>query len=125
MSSLTEHARRELTLIGEEPAVIDWCCRVIDEFASFGHSGSSAFHFAAVLYRLLQLQPLRPLTDDPAEWYDHGEMSGTHLWQNRRDGTAFSEDGGKTYYLLSEREAAGSAETTPLHVSEKHERTTT
>lgn len=116
--SLVEHARRELELIGEEPQVIDWYCRVIAEFASFGHSGGSASVCVPVLHELLQFKPLSPLTADPAEWIDQSEFSSTPVWQNRRCSEAFSEDGGKTYYLLSERDAAGSAEVTPLHHSE-------
>jgi hypothetical protein len=116
---LAEHARRELELVGEDPDVIDWYCRVVSEFASFGHSGGSAMATIPVLHELLQYHALTPLTDDPAEWIDQSEASGGHpMWQNRRDSTAFSEDGGHTYWLLSECEAGGSMETTPLHTSE-------
>ncbi len=117
--SLIEHARRELERIGEEPDVIDWYCRVVAEFASAGHSGGSAMVAIPVLHELLQYRALGPLTDDPAEWMDRTEESGGHpMWQNRRDSTAFSDDGGKTYWLLAERDAAGSEEVTPLHRSE-------
>jgi hypothetical protein len=116
--TLVEHARRELQLIGEEPDVTEWYCRVITEFASAGHSGGSAAVAIPVLHELLQFHPLTPLTADPAEWINQSKPSGYPLWQNRRDSRAFSADGGKTYWLLHEREAAGSAETTPLHHSE-------
>lgn len=116
--TLVEHARRELTLLGEEPEVVDWYCRVIAEFASCGHSGGSAAVAVPVLHELLQYHPLTPLTDDPADWTDQSGRSGYPLWQNRRDPRAFSDDGGKTYWLLHEYEAPGSAETTPLHTAE-------
>lgn len=117
--SLVDHARRELERIGEEPETIDWYCRVIAEFASAGHSGGSAMVTIPVLHELLQFKALSPLTDDPDEWVDRTEISGgVPIWQNVRDSTAFSEDGGKTYWLLSERDAAGSMEATPLHTSE-------
>lgn len=116
--SLVEHARRELELIGEEPEAIDWYCRVIAEFASFGHSGGSAMVTIPVLHELLQFHNLTPLTDDPAEWQDISDMQGGQPgWQNRRRSEAFSEDCGRTYWLLSEREAAGSMSTTPRHES--------
>jgi hypothetical protein len=116
--TLVEHARRELERIGEEPETIDWYCRVIAEFASFGHSGGSASVTIPVLHELLQFRPLSPLTDDAAEWIDQTEAcGGTPTWQSRRDSTAFSADGGRTYWLLAEREAAGSDEVTPLHHS--------
>lgn len=120
--NLTEHARRELALLGEEPQVIDWYCRVVAEFASAGHSGGSASVAIPVLHELLQFHPLTPLTDDPADWIDQSEPSGYPVWQNRRDSRAFSEDGGKTYWLLHECEAAGSMDTTPLHESARHGR---
>lgn len=116
--TLVEHARRELGLIGEDPDVIDWYCRVVAEFASAGHSGGSAAAAVPVLGELLRFRPLAPLTDDRADWIDQSGPSGYPLWQNRRDSRAFSGDGGKTYWLLHEREAAGSAETTPLHTAE-------
>jgi hypothetical protein len=115
--NLVAHAKRELALIGEDQDVIDWYVTVIRAFASYGHSGGSAMVTIPVLNELLQFRNLSPLTADPAEWIDHTGISGTPMWQNRRCSEAFSEDGGKTYYLLSEREAGGSMETTPLHHS--------
>jgi hypothetical protein len=113
--TLVEHAQRELTLIGEDQDVIDWYGRVIAEFASFGHSGGSAMVTIPVLHELLQFHPLSPLTDDPAEWIDRTEISGgTPMWQSGRHPEAFSTDGGKTYYLLSEHTGDGM---TPMHES--------
>ena len=48
-----------------------------------------------------------PLTDDPYEWQYHGEDlwgSKEGIWQNKRNSEAFSNDGGQTYYLLSEND---------------------
>lgn len=98
-SNFVKHARHELTLLGEEPEVIEWYCRVIKEYASFGHSGGSAWATTTILEKLLRFEPLTDLTNDPVEWQDHGG----HMWQNRRDGRAFSYDDGKTYTLTSDR----------------------
>ncbi len=57
--------------------------------------------------RLLRFQPLSPLTADPDDWFDHGEMSGTPLWQSKRDPSAFSEDGGVTHYFVDDRDGPG------------------
>lgn len=104
MNNLVEHARTELTLLGEEPEIIDWFCRVIEEFSSAGHSGASAMICIPMLSELLQFKNLKPLTDDPDEWEDVSDYSGGNpTWQNKRNSEAFSEDGGKTYYLLSQR----------------------
>ncbi|QGZ17272.1 hypothetical protein SEA_GIANTSBANE_68 [Arthrobacter phage Giantsbane] len=103
-SNLIKHARHELELIGEEPAVIDWYLRVIKEYSSFGHSGGSAWATIGVLDELLRFHPLTELTDDPEEW-DHiaEEMAGQpDLWQNKRDGRCFSNDGGVTYHNIHE-----------------------
>jgi hypothetical protein len=116
-SNLVLHARRELRLIGEDQDVIDGLSRVVQAFADMGHSGGSA-HFAS-LDKLLRYQPLSDLTDDPGEWIDRHADGTTPvpLWQSDRNPEAFSTDAGKTYYLLSEQEAAGDIATTPLHRS--------
>lgn len=109
-SNLVKHARRELQLIGEEPETIEWYLKVIQTFAEFGHSGGSASVAIPTLNHLLQYKNLAPLTDDPTEWVCHEEsISGVKdgLWQNVRNSEAFSYDGGKTYYLLSERDDQG------------------
>lgn len=120
-SNLVAHARRELRIVGEDQDVIDGVCRVVQAFADMGHSGGSAHFTALYLDKLLRYQPLSDLTDEPTEWIDrHAEgMTTSPLWQSARNSEAFSHDGGKTYYLLSEQEAAGDIATTPLHTS-KH-----
>lgn len=102
--NLVKHARVELERIGEEPETIDGYLNVIRAFAAMGHSGGSASVAIPVIHRLLQFLPLGPLTDDPDEWQDvSGRMpDGTTMWQNRRDGRAFSQDGGQTYWLVDD-----------------------
>ena len=104
-SNLMIHARRELELLGEEPEIVEGYLKMIQIFADMGHSGGSASVFIPTLTRLLQFKNLKPLTDDPDEWFHHtaeawGEPGG--VWQNVRNSEAFSDDGGKTYTLLSE-----------------------
>lgn len=119
MSNLVEHARRELELIGEDPDTIDGYLSVVQAFADMGHSGGSASVAIPVIHELLQFKNLRPLTDAAAEWHYHGEdmWPGGGVWQNKRNGEAFSHDGGKTYYLLSE--GGNDSNRAPLHASEK------
>ncbi|MEU5660122.1 hypothetical protein ABZ802_31565 [Streptomyces sp. NPDC047737] len=116
-SNLVAHARRELRLLGEDPDTIRGLCNVVHAFARMGHSGGSAPYAIAYLEKLLKWEPLSELTDDPTEWIDrHAEgLTQSPLWQSRRHSEAFSTDGGKTYYLLSEQQAAGDIATTPLH----------
>lgn len=118
-SNLMIHARRELELLGEEPEIVEGYLKMIQIFADMGHSGSSASIFIPTLNRLLWFKNLTPLTDDPDEWVHHteevwGEPGG--VWQNVRNGEAFSDDGGKTYTLLSE-EAPTSESDKPKHTS--------
>jgi hypothetical protein len=116
-SNLVDHATRELMLIGEEPETILGYLRVIRAFADMGHSGGSASVAIPVIGQLLKFRELSPLTDDPDEWVRHTEemWPPDGVWQNRRNGEAFSNDGGKTYYLLSE--GANSSHREPLHTS--------
>lgn len=123
-SNLVLHARRELDLLGmtEDTNGIDKLGRdgvleLVEVFSRQGHSGSSAAWMISIVERLLRYEPLSPLSNDPDEWMHVAEEMGGQpdLWQSRRDSSAFSNDGGKTYYLLSER--TGHMETTPLHTS--------
>jgi len=109
-SNLVDHARRELGYVGEEPETIAGYLKVIRAFADMGHSGGSASVAIPVINELLQFKNLTPLTDNPEEWEEHGpaKWDGTNgVWQNIRNGEAFSNDGGRTYYLLSNGSHAG------------------
>lgn len=114
--TLIEHARRELTLIGEDTDTADGLVNVVEAFAAMGHSGGSAAVCIPMIEKLLRFQPLSPLTNDPAEWQKVGGFGGEPSWQNVRDSSAFSHDGGRTYWLLSEREAAPD-DLCPLHTA--------
>lgn len=123
MSNLVEHARRELERIGEDEATIAGIVGVVQAFADCGHSGGSAPFAIAYLEKLLRFEPLTPLTDDPAEWIDRSKETGApNWWQNVRDGRAMSHDGGRTYWMTHEAEAAGGSEHAPLHHSVALER---
>ena len=122
MSNLIDHARRELELLGEESETVEGYIRVIQAFADMGHSGGSASVAIPTLEQLMSYKNLTPLTDDPAEWFYHDvELwdGKTGVWQNIRNGEAFSHDGGKTYYLLSE--GAHDRNRKPLHTSVRKE----
>jgi hypothetical protein len=113
MSNLVEHAKRELDKIGmtENSDDIDKLGRdgvleLVQVFADQGHSGGSAPWMIGVVEKLLRFEPLSELTDDPEDWIRiHDGISGEPdgLWQNRRDGRAFSKDGGRTYTLVDDQ----------------------
>lgn len=108
-SNLVDHAKRELELVGEEKSVVDAYLKIVRIFADMGHSGASSMFAIPVIEHLLSFKPLSALTTDPEDW-EHvgediwGEKGG--IYQNRRNGEAFSKDGGKTYYLLSDNSNA-------------------
>jgi hypothetical protein len=99
-SNLVRHARAELARTGNDEEFNDCIIKAVAAFAKYGHSGGSASVGINILYDLLQFKPLTPLTNDPKEWNN----VGTGVWQSSRNPEAFSEDGGRTYYLLSERD---------------------
>jgi hypothetical protein len=118
-SNLVQHAKRELELIGEEDWVVNGYLKMIRIFAGMGHSGGSASVFIPTLNALLSYNNLSPLTDSPDEWMLVTEDDGG-CWQSRRNPEAFSDDGGKTYYLLSEGGRQGNPSNV-LHETEKSE----
>ena len=69
-----------------------------DVFSDQNHSGMSASIVIEVFTRLAKYKPLGPTTDDPGEWNDVSDMSGRPMWQNRRQSSRFSNDGGRTYW---------------------------
>ncbi len=119
--SLVDHARRELQLCGqfdEDPSYAQSIVAAVAVFASHGHSGGSAAAAVYQLTTLLSYGTLSPLTSAPEEWME----VGSDTWQSRRNPQAFSQDGGKTYYLLDEvdaaRQAAADAAERPMHTAE-------
>lgn len=119
-SNLVDHAQRELTILGVDQEEITWFILVIRAFGSYGHSGSSAVWSIPIINDLLQFKNLTPITDNPNEWVHHeepitGDPDG--VWQSVRNCEAFSNDGGKTYYLLSE--GGNNYHREPLHDSVK------
>ena len=86
-------------------------------FASQGHSGFSAQLTRELFNLVSDYKPLSPLTDNPDEWMEVGDQMPPRtpggegsVWQSRRNPEAFSEDSGKTYYLLSDMDVKGKEE---------------
>lgn len=121
-SNLLRHAQRELSKAGlydpdsdYDGMLADAVERLIRVFQAQGHSGFSANLTIDLFSRLAQFQTLTPLTSNPDEWMqvDEGMMpkGDPPVWQSRRRPDAFSNDGGRSYYLLDE-------EPRVLHTSE-------
>lgn len=116
MTSLIEHARKELVFLGESDRTISAYIDVLQSFSDMSSLGLSPEDIVPVITKLLYFKNLTPLTDDPSEWAEVGTNSGMtkSLWQSTRDAQAFSTDAGKTYYILSERDVDPNS----IHTSE-------
>jgi len=118
-SNLVNHAKYELELLGEDPEIVEGYLKMIQIFADMGHSGGSASVFFGTLNALLQFKNLKPLTSNPKEWqhltYEVWPDPNA-CWQNRRNGEAFSTDGGITYTLLSDKPDSDGNK--PKHISD-------
>ncbi len=108
-SNLTRHAKRELRLAGMNKRDSDYggmlgpaVLRLIKQHSSEGHSGGSHHSVLSLFNRLADFKALTPLTDNPSEWRDTSKETGRPHWQNIRQSSCFSEDGGKTYWNLDE-----------------------
>lgn len=109
-SPLVTHARREMDRVGlfdkdadYSGALANSVMEIVELFAKQNHSGASAAIAIQLLEKLLRFQTLSPLTSDPGEWGDRSEISGRPIWQNERDPSFFSHDGGKTWYNIDNR----------------------
>jgi len=62
-------------------------------FSTQGHSGHSAQATAVLLDKLLQYEPIGPLTGEPEEWMEVSAMTGHNVavYQNRRLGRVFKQ----------------------------------
>lgn len=114
-NNYTKHFVRELQILrenndGSEELIVDKFEQVIMDILEInskqGHSGSSAYYYAAYLSGLIKnamlMKPLGPITGIDCEWVDVAEYgsNGDSLYQNNRDGAVF-KDGkdAKPYYL--------------------------
>lgn len=106
-SAILSHARGELEIAGNDADYNNAIIAAIEGFLGYGHSGGSSEPGIYILNDLLLGKNLTPLTDDPKEWmdvYDGGEDKTLDppVWQSTRRSDAFSNDGGKTHYVLEE-----------------------
>ena len=81
--------------------------KLMECFVKEGHSGFSASMQVEIFRRLASWKPLTPLTNDPAEWSnvtEHCSNDRKPLWQSRRSPDCFSNDEGKTYYSVDDKD---------------------
>ncbi len=114
MSNLVKHAERELRAAGwfDEDGMYDGMIglsvlRLVEVFASEGHSGMSADIARSLFTAVAAFKPIGPLTGEDDEWNEIGDGQ----WQNNRcsrvfknadcawdiDGKVFREPDGSAY----------------------------
>lgn len=108
MSNLVQHAEYELRRAGLFDADSDYegmlgkaVLDLVKQFASEGHSGGSAHLTLNIFDKVARFKTLTPITSDPSEWMEicrNADGPQPDLWQNIRQASCFSTDGGKTYY---------------------------
>lgn len=106
-SNLVRHATVELERAGNDDGFNATLIAAVHAFSTYGHSGGSAAVAADMLGRLLRFRALTPLTDDPAEWRQVDSGSAEPWWQNQRQGSCFSHDGGRTFWDLDDESDDG------------------
>lgn len=135
-SKLVKHAESELRRAGMYDADADYdgmlpqaVMDLVRVHSMQGHSGFSHEYTLALFNKVVNYQVLMPITDDPDEWTDNSAFAGRPSWQNKRQFSCFSEDGGKTYRDNNERpihqDETGetytkSIDEAPLHTSKPH-----
>jgi hypothetical protein len=98
-----EHAEREMRRAGlyDKGTAYDGMSpeavmALVKAHSEQGHSGGSHEITLQVFDRVIRYKTLTPITSDPTEWME----VGTDVWQNNRDSSYFSTDGGKTWYNI-------------------------
>lgn len=111
MSNLVKHAEYELKLAGLLDKDSDYdgmlgeaVLELVKVFAKQGHSGFSAHQTLQIFNEVANYRPLTPIGKSKDEWMDVTDMGadGKGLWQNKRRGTTFSRDAGKTWYDIDD-----------------------
>jgi hypothetical protein len=107
-SRLVAHAIHEFSLLPKAENELDQqyqdqlqsnALDLVFVFSRQGHSGGTAADLLDLFNRLMARNPLTPLTNNPAEWEDMSAQTGYPFWQNKRNYSAFSKDGGLTYWI--------------------------
>lgn len=109
MGNLVKHAEEELKLSGLFDKGSDYdgmigeaVLELVKTFSKQGHSGFSAQWTLQLFNQVANFKNLTPIGTTKDEWIDVSSMSQDPTWQNRRRGTTFSRDGGKTWYDIDD-----------------------
>lgn len=109
MSNLVKHTKEELKLAGlfdkdsdYDGMLGDAVLELVKTFSKQGHSGFSAHQTLRIFNIVADFKNLTPIGSTPDEWADQSDISSEPMWQNKRRGSTFSRDGGKTWYDIDD-----------------------
>jgi hypothetical protein len=110
--SLIEHAKREMQLAGLYDKDADYggmipeaVMALVEAHSKQGHSGGSHHLVLEIFNRVINFKTLTPIGSTKDEWFKHDyQVAGENCWQNTRQGSIFSQDGGQTWYDLDDPE---------------------
>lgn len=100
MSNLVKYAEEELKRIGMgadntddyNKMMHDSIIEMVEKFSKQGHSGFSAGYALGILEKVLNYEPLTPLTGNDDEWMEITDMNqGELLYQNTRCPRVFKD----------------------------------
>jgi hypothetical protein len=111
VSNLVEHAEREMRLAGLYDGdglyggmIPEAVMELVKVHAAQGHSGNSHSIVIAIFNKVINFKVLAPITSDPEEWQRlPDEYYPEPHWQNKRQSSCFSKDGGKTWYDIEDK----------------------
>lgn len=108
---MIDHAEEELKRAGLFDKDSDYggmlgkaVMELIKVFRKQEHSGMSAHMTIELFSKLAKQKTLTPITDDPKEWTKVSDIDDNLMWQNNRDSSYFSKDGGKTWWTVDDDE---------------------
>lgn len=112
MSNLMKHAEREMRLAGLYDTDSDYggmlpeaVMALVEAHSKQGHSGGSHHITLEIFNRVINYKTLTPIGTTQEEWFKHDyQVAGEDCWQNIRQSSCFSQDGGKTWYDLDDPE---------------------
>ncbi len=111
MTALGDHAAAELDYQGIVDPEKGRIVTIVGTFADFDEEDLPGILEKVQL--LLQFKPLSPLTNDPDDWDERDDVvPGQKVWQSNRQPDAWTYDPGfHTYFLMSEHNGGGIADT--------------
>lgn len=104
MTALGDHAIAELTRIGAPDVIKTPLVTIVGTFADVSDPETNWPVMRQYLDKLLRMEPLSQLTNDPADWESlFTETGSSQLWRSTRSPGAYTHDATfATYFLLSE-----------------------